>query len=253
VHTRIGGFAGSNLQLPDCPTTPSTPTPPAPVNPNCIAAFMSMHITKSASNLYMENNWFWTADHDIDSANNIQITIYTGRGLLIESQDGQIWLWGTAVEHHALYQYQLSGTKEVFMGQIQTETPYYQPNPNATIPFPPVKSLSDPDFVASCKGVQGNCADAWALRVLDSQDILTYGAGLYSFFSNYSTSCSDVGAGETCQARIFDLEGQKLENVWVYNLNTIGAVSMIDRDGMSLASYADNIDWFPDTIALFHT
>lgn len=253
MHTRIGGFAGSNLQLADCPTTPSTPTPPAPVNPNCIAAFMSMHITKSASNLYMENNWLWTADHDIDSANNIQITIYTGRGLLIESQDGQIWLWGTAVEHHALFQYQLSGTKEVFMGQIQTETPYYQPNPNATIPFPPVKSLSDPDFVASCKGVQGNCADAWGLRILDSQDILTYGAGLYSFFSNYSTSCSDVGAGETCQARIFDLEGQKLENVWVYNLNTIGAVSMIDRDGMSLASYADNIDWFPDTIALFHT
>jgi len=253
VHTRIGGFAGSQLQLADCPTTPSVKMPPAPVNPNCIAAFMSMHITSSAANLYLENVWLWTADHDIDSANNIQITIYTGRGLLIESEKGTIWLWGTAVEHHALYQYQLSGTQNIFMGQIQTETPYYQPNPDATIPFPPVKSLQDPDFVASCKGVQGNCADAWGLRILDSHDILTYGAGLYSFFNNYSTSCSDFGAGETCQARIFDIEGKGTESVWVYNLNTIGAVSMIDRDGRSLASYADNIDWFPDTIALFHT
>jgi glucan 1,3-beta-glucosidase len=92
VHTRIGGFAGSQLQLADCPTTPTVMTPPAAVNPNCIAAYMSMHITKSASNLYMENNWLWTADHDIDSSNNIQITVYTGRGLLIESEDGTIWL-----------------------------------------------------------------------------------------------------------------------------------------------------------------
>lgn len=31
---------------------------------------------------------------------------------------------GTSVEHHALYQYQLANTKDVFMGFIQTETPY---------------------------------------------------------------------------------------------------------------------------------
>jgi len=30
---------------------------------------------------------------------------------------------GTAVEHHALYQYQLASTKNIFMGQIQSETP----------------------------------------------------------------------------------------------------------------------------------
>ena len=30
---------------------------------------------------------------------------------------------GTAVEHHTLYQYQLANTKNIFMGQIQTETP----------------------------------------------------------------------------------------------------------------------------------
>jgi glucan 1,3-beta-glucosidase len=42
----------------------------------------------------MENNWLWTADHDLDdpSNNNTQITIYAGRGLLIESLQGRVWL-----------------------------------------------------------------------------------------------------------------------------------------------------------------
>lgn len=124
VHTRIGGFAGSGLQVGQCPTTPTVPTPPAPINAQCIAAYLSMHVTKSASGLYLENVWLWTADHDLDDPTSTQITVYTGRGLLIESKDGNIWLVGTAVEHHALYQYQLANTQNAFMGQIQTETPY---------------------------------------------------------------------------------------------------------------------------------
>jgi glucan 1,3-beta-glucosidase len=51
VPTRVGGFAGSNLQVANCPATPGSGT----VNANCIAAYMSMHITPSASGLYMEN------------------------------------------------------------------------------------------------------------------------------------------------------------------------------------------------------
>ncbi len=39
VHTRIGGFTGSNLQLANCPTTPSAA---GVVNQNCVAAFISM-------------------------------------------------------------------------------------------------------------------------------------------------------------------------------------------------------------------
>ena len=54
VHTRIGGFAGSKLQVDDCLKTPKEANY---VNPKCIAAYMSMHVTKSACNLYMENNW----------------------------------------------------------------------------------------------------------------------------------------------------------------------------------------------------
>ena len=92
VHTRIGGFKGSNLQLANCPTTPSSTT----INYNCLGAYMSMHIAPSAAALYMENVWIWTADHDVDDPNLTQITVYTGRGLLIDSTAGTFWLYVNA-------------------------------------------------------------------------------------------------------------------------------------------------------------
>jgi len=119
VHTRVGGFVGSDLQLAQCGKNPQSTT----IDKACIGGFMSMHITASASGLYMENNWLWTADHDIDDSENTQVTIYNGRGLLVESTAGEIWIYGTAVEHHTLYQYQLANTQNVYMGFIQTETP----------------------------------------------------------------------------------------------------------------------------------
>lgn len=51
VHTVIGGFTGSNLQVAQCPVTASSTA----INTNCIAAYMSMHIGPTASGLYMEN------------------------------------------------------------------------------------------------------------------------------------------------------------------------------------------------------
>jgi len=82
VHTRIGGFTGSNLQTSQCPTSST----------NCLAAYMSMHVTKAASGVYLENVWLWTADHDMDSSSLAQINIFTGRGLYVESTAGTIWL-----------------------------------------------------------------------------------------------------------------------------------------------------------------
>jgi glucan 1,3-beta-glucosidase len=92
VHVRVGGFAGSELQVAECPTTPHIPTPPAAIDDRCIASYMSMHITKTAANLYLESVWLWVADHDIDNSDNTQITIYAGRGLLIDQSAGPIWL-----------------------------------------------------------------------------------------------------------------------------------------------------------------
>lgn len=105
VHARIGGFAGSKLQLENCPTDNTTTYTASNIDENCIAAFMSMHVTPSASGLYLENVWLWTADHDVEDPNVTQITVYTGRGLYVESTAGTIWLYGTAVEHHSLCTY----------------------------------------------------------------------------------------------------------------------------------------------------
>ncbi|KAF1938191.1 beta-1,3-exoglucanase [Clathrospora elynae] len=271
VHTRIGGFVGSNLQKEQCEKTPNVMITAENLAQGCIAAYMAIHVTKFGTGLYMENNWLWTADHDLDDAsnNNTQITIYAGRGLLIESMRGQIWLYGTAVEHHTLYQYQFLDTRNIFMGLIQTETAYYQPNPPANIPFPANPALSDPVFASSsspsppapsspvsanstANTTAVNTKSGWGLRIVRSNNILAYGAGSYSFFDNYSTNCSAIGAGASCQNRILSIEGDRLSyDINLYNLNTVGATQMVTRDGVELASNVDNNSTFVDTINLF--
>ncbi|ORY62667.1 pectate lyase superfamily protein-domain-containing protein [Pseudomassariella vexata] len=243
VHTRVGGFTGSNLQVAQCLKNAGS----SEVVSSCVAAYMSMHITTKASNLYMENCWLWTADHDIDDATNTQTTIYAGRGLLDESTAGPLWLIGTASEHHVLYNYQFVNTKNIFAAQLQTETPYYQPTPNALVPFTVNSALHDPDFSTSCSGVSGNCAASWGLRIVDSSDIVVYGAGHYSFFSSYDTTCSTVDAGENCQSRMVSLEGT-LSNINFYDLRTIGSLSIVNRDGTSLASWEDYVNVYPASI-----
>ena len=134
-----------------------------------------------------------------------------------------------------------------------------------------VSSLNDPDF-SNCSGQPANCNDAWALRVVNSQDVLLYGAGFYSFFNNYDGSkfssshppselqghkvhtnkppaCSAPGQLD-CQISIVSLEGT-LSNVNAYAFNTVGATNMLTANGVSLASFSDNVNVFQDTIALF--
>ena len=134
------------------------------------------------------------------------------------------------------------------MGQIQTETAYYQPNPDATIPFPEDAALNDPVFTTSSNS-SVNAADGWGLRILRSSNINAYGAGHYSFFDNYNTSCSAVFSGAICQTRILSIEGGQLSHdINVYNLNTVGTTWQVTRDGVDLASNVDNNSTFVDTI-----
>lgn len=58
------------------------------------------------------------ADHDIEDPNLTQITVFAGRGLLLESDYGLFWFLGTGVEHHTIYQYQFENTQNVFAGQV---------------------------------------------------------------------------------------------------------------------------------------
>jgi glucan 1,3-beta-glucosidase len=118
VHFRIGGSAGTELQSDTCSKNPTTTHG---ANDACEGAFMLFHATQSASS-YVENCWFWVADHELDLADHNQIDIYNGRGVLIESQNA-VWLYGTASEHSQLYEYQINDAKNVFMALIQTETP----------------------------------------------------------------------------------------------------------------------------------
>jgi hypothetical protein len=263
VHVRVGGFTGSHQQVAQCPTTPDKQNY---VNPSCIAGYMGMHITPSARNLYMENNWIWVADHDIDDWNSTQISVFVARGMLVEGN--RIWMVGSSVEHHTLYQYQLLNASDVWMGQIQTETPYYQPNPPAPYPFTQLNpAIRDPDFAADCRAdasnnsssLQGSpsCAMAWGLRIIDSENVVVFGAGLYSFFNNYNTSCSTAKSGENCQARIFwvgrDTGEEDTLTVEMYNLNTIGSVSMITRAGLDMATWDQNRATFASTLAVFRS
>ncbi|KAJ5544547.1 hypothetical protein N7535_007055 [Penicillium sp. DV-2018c] len=238
VHTRIGGFQGSQQQVAQCPTS-------AAVSVACEVAYMSMHITKSASGVYLENVWLWTADHDLESPTDERISVYTGRGLLVEGKN--VWLYGTGSEHHSLYQYQFSGASSIVAGFVQTETPYYQPNPNAANgPYPRVTSLNDPDY-SSCLG--GNC-NSLGLRILNSKDVIVYGAGLYSFFNHYDTTCSTFPVPENCQSMIFSVEGNT-SGLVVYGLNTVGTTYMIVKDGTALAQVSDNLATYAATIAYF--
>lgn len=245
VHARVGGFQGSNMLIEQC----LKKTGSADIDTNCIGANMLMHVTPKATGLYMENTWLWTADHDIEDATNTQITVFSGRGLYLESTVGNFWLVGTACEHNHLYNYQFANTKNIFVSMFQTETPYYMPLPDATKPFPITESINDPDFAASCSGVEGNCAESWGLRIIDSSDFFVYGAGFYSFFNNYDTSCSTVEAGENCQSRIASLENAS--NINIYGLNTIGSLSMLEKDGSSVASWSDNVNVFPANIMMY--
>jgi glucan 1,3-beta-glucosidase len=137
--------------------------------------------------------------------------------------------------------------------------------------------MNDPTF-SSCAGQPANCYDAWGLRIVNSQNILIYGAGHYSFFNNFNTSkyhlsvqmipleiegwesletvltveiACNIGNGpENCQLNIVNLEGT-LTQVNIYCLSTIGTINMISEAGNTVAKFSDNVNVFPDLIALF--
>ena len=243
VHARVGGYNGTfqgmncyhneNITYADKSQDYKT---------ECQGVFTMMHITTSATGAYLENTWFWTADHSLDTGGSPQIDIYTGRGVLIESA-GPTWLYGTASEHSVLYNYQLSGAKNIWMGMIQSETPYFQPNPVApqgisgTLP-------SDPTF--NCQADDTTC-DAWGLRVINSASVFVYSGGLYSFFNNYGQDCLNDNP-QDCQKNMVAIDSSS--DVHLFALSTKASVNMItENDGaIDDAKDADNRGVFPAVV-----
>lgn len=267
VHIRVGGYAGTEQLLAQCFTTPAQEITAESVPAECVVAWGSMHVTRGASGLLTENCWVWVGDHDLEDPDYRQVSLYAGRGVLVDSEDGRLWFSASSSEHHVLYQYLFQGSRDVYMGHIQTEAPYFQPNPPAPAPFPRLAEYYDPDFEESCYGREERdpndpalvtnaaravpCAMAWGLVVRDTQDFFVYGAGLYSFFNNYSTDCSRENAGAVCQQRIFEVTGTSNPAVLVYNLNVVGSRAMVTRDGEDIAWFDENEAAFTACIAVY--
>ena len=242
VHTRIGGYAGTQLELQQCAKNPNVTNP---VKPECFGAFMMLHVPSGGS-VYLENTWYWVADHSLEpSAKDGQIDVFNGRGVLIEGQ-GPVWGFGTASEHSVLYNYQFSNASNIYLALIQTETPYFQGNPIATSPFEVNAKFDDPDFKTSCAGdTSGTCERAWGVRAVNSKDIFIYGAGLYSFFDNYNQECLKT---QSCQANMVSLENSAVHFV---GLSTKASTNMLTVNGQSAALDKDNRNNFCATLALF--
>ncbi|OAR05731.1 hypothetical protein LLEC1_03459 [Akanthomyces lecanii] len=218
VHFRIGGAAGSHLEQSDCPKLTGS------VTKKCIAGALMLHMTVQSSG-YLENVWAWVADHELDGGpSQTQIDIYVARGILIESVTGPVWLYGTSSEHSVLYQYMIYGARNIVMSMIQTESPYYLPDPQAPAPFKDNLSFrSDPDF-SECDSSNPHCAAAWGLSIIGSTNVRVYGAGLYNWFQKYTQPCVDT---QDCQQRVLKVE--KSGQIFLYNVYTIGTVEMINH------------------------
>ncbi|KAF9228585.1 glycoside hydrolase family 55 protein [Gyrodon lividus] len=226
-HIRLGGSLGTDLQSAQCPAGSD--------NPACFASFLALHLT-SLSTAYLEGTWVWLADHDLDGAD--QLTIYSGRGILSQSA-GPVWMIGTSAEHHVLYQYSLVGATDHYMGLIQTETPYFQPDPVPPTPFSTSSTYNDPTY-------ENGMNMAWALWVEHSTDIIIFGAGHYSFFQNYRQTCL---TNNTCQAQIVNIDSGS--SVTVYSLSTVGSTYQLSVGENGIVDWDNNIDGFASTATVW--
>lgn len=227
VHTRVGGAADSLTE-----TSCQSASEP------CKAAFLHVHLTAQSSS-YWENNWLWTADHDLD--NTYPITMGVGRGMLVEATRGT-WLVGTAAEHDVLYAYQLNNAQNVQASLMQVETPYWQPSPAAPYPWTPSASWSDPTF--NCAGMGEQCSMSWQMRIIGSQShtLALYGQAFWTFFNKMSSTCT--GQDATCQMNSVNLQGLSPgQGVQIYNLNTRAVYDLIrleTSNGAVVAAQPDN-------------
>ncbi|KAJ7760313.1 exo-beta-1,3-glucanase [Mycena maculata] len=234
-HIRLGGAAGTNLQAADCPSNGDGGTTA------CLAAFAALHLT-SESTAYLEGTWVWLADHDLDEPGGGQdpVSIYSGRGILSESA-GPVWLIGTASEHHIMYQYNLANAKAHYMGLIQTETPYFQPNPVAPAPFTVNMAFKDPAYWS-------DISQAWGLWVTSSEDILVFGASLYSFYSNYDQGCLTT---ESCQSQMVNVDNESSVNI--YSLSTIGATWQLSINQATIINQDQNQNGLASTVTSWNS
>jgi len=129
----------------------------------------------------------------------------------------------------------VQGAKNHYMGLIQTETPYFQPAPAAPSPFSVNSAFHDPAF----NGV----SSAWALNVAESSNIIVFGAGLYSFYSNYDQTCLTP---INCQDQIVNIDSTS--SVYIYSLQTIGTTWQLSIGETGVVNQASDVNGFAATL-----
>ncbi|KAG6854913.1 hypothetical protein C0991_009736 [Blastosporella zonata] len=122
------------------------------------------------------------------------------------------------------------------MGLIQTETPYFQPNPAPPSPFSVNSAFKDPTF-------SGSETSAWGLKVVTSTNIIVFGAGLYSFYSDYSQACLTPA---NCQSQILDVDSSS--TISIYSLSTVATTYQISVNEVGIVNQSGNIDGFGSTV-----
>lgn len=250
-HIRVGGFRGTDLEISECPKE-------APLNALPRASCLNLHLTKTASG-YFQNVWVWTADHELDIGAPAQINVLSERGVLIESQ-GPVWMYGTASEHHLLYQYSLVQAHNVLLAMIQTESPYFQGQAFAPATENVCVLAHFPDPNCSRRYMAGPEIPPWSynkgledrslgLHMNACNDIFVLGAGLYSFFDSYR---QDSLSEHACQRRLCTIDdaGEQSNNIWMVNLATVGSQTLVSLGGYDWLLEAPHREGFCSTLAL---
>ncbi|KAK4153611.1 glucan 1,3-beta-glucosidase [Chaetomidium leptoderma] len=232
---RVGGSADTLVTTQCGAPDPST----------CKAAFALLHVTRSAS-AYLEDVWGWVADHGLDhKATDPPQNIAVGRGALIESGSGgaggggggPTWLVGTSFEHCVLYQYALHGAANVYVGQHQTESPYWQGKGTplrAPAPWDVDAAYGDPGF-GNCEGDDVDddnkdaCHRAWAMHVSNTTDTVIHGSAMWSFYNGMNDGLySDPQCtltGGICQRNMAFVEGAK--GMWWFSMSSKSAENLL--------------------------
>jgi hypothetical protein len=150
----------------------------------------------------------------------------------------------------------MSGAKENDL-QLHSQ-PYFQPSPPAPSPFVINQIYKDPTFPSDVQS-------SWGLSVQNSQDIIVFGkhmrsqrgnssslpliragAGLYSFFDNYSQACISK---RNCQSKILDVDNNS--KISVFSLSTVASNFQVSMDGNGIVDQAKNLAGFASTVTLW--
>jgi glucan 1,3-beta-glucosidase len=164
--------------------------------------------------------------------------IAVGRGALIESTS-PAWFVGTSFEHCVLYQYALHGAANVYLGQHQTESPYWQgtdapvrsqaPGPGAV-----EGRFGDPAF-GGCngEGEGGMCRRAWGLHVSGVTDVVVHGSAMWSFYGGMADGnwgdpqCTRTGG--ICQENMAFVE--RARGMWWFSASSRAARNLVVDGG----------------------